>query len=304
MKLKAFFIIFIGLSLKQIKTTFLEGFEIWVLQILCCLSCKSTNFSGKTHVGVVVLVQNCSSSHVQVFRDRWSVQSGDGWNVQNSLINCEIWILQYLCCLSCNSTNFSGETHVNVVFLVVRVVFVWLVVWYVWFIKLGCIRCLCGMKENILNFALSLLCSVYMKFLMPSVLKLGCKRRIGWKQLVKIFLSSLKINYLRCFCCARSVSEFFFPLLWIENLGYLGCFEQMYVPIRMRYEFRKAHNRWKKLKEDWQLGRSMQTILSALLWFVKTMKGSKSGPEKHYYCLLPNNRIIQVGPQYSTTWGT
>ena len=35
------------------------------------------------------------------------------------------------------------------------------------FIKLGCIRCRCGMNENILNFALSPLCLVYMKCLMP-----------------------------------------------------------------------------------------------------------------------------------------
>ena len=40
----------------------------------------------------------------------------------------------------------------------------------------------CGFKENILNFALSPLCLVYIKFLMPSVLKLGCKRCIGWKE--------------------------------------------------------------------------------------------------------------------------
>ena len=47
----------------------------------------------------------------------------------------------------------------------------------------------------------------------------------------------------------------------------------------------------------------MQTILSALPWFAKTMKGGKSGPEKYYYFLLPNNRSIQVGAQYSTTRG-
>ena len=35
------------------------------------------------------------------------------------------------------------------------------------FIKLGCIRCRCGIKENIFNFALSPLCLVYMKCLMP-----------------------------------------------------------------------------------------------------------------------------------------
>ena len=39
-----------------------------------------------------------------------------------------------------------------------------------------------------------------MKFLVPSVLKLGCKRCIGWKQQVKIFLLSIKMSCLRCFC--------------------------------------------------------------------------------------------------------
>ena len=47
----------------------------------------------------------------------------------------------------------------------------------------------------------------------------------------------------------------------------------------------------------------MQTILSALLWFVKTMKGGKSGPGKYYYFLLPNSRSIQASAQYSTTCG-
>ena len=58
----------------------------------------------------------------------------------------------------------------------------------------------------------------------------------------------------------------------------------------------------RKLKQDWQSGRSMQTILSALLWSVKTMKGGKSGSEKYYF-LLPNNRSIQVVAQYSATRG-
>ena len=39
-----------------------------------------------------------------------------------------------------------------------------------------------AVTENILNFALSSLCLVYMKFLMPSVTKLGCKRCISWKR--------------------------------------------------------------------------------------------------------------------------
>ena len=50
------------------------------------------------------------------------------------------------------------------------------------FIKLGCTRCRCGMKEYILNFALPPLCLVYIKFLMSSVIKLGCKRCIDWKR--------------------------------------------------------------------------------------------------------------------------
>ena len=68
-------------------------------------------------------VRNCSSSHVQVFRDRWNVQIGDGWNVRNclnmnflKLVKIWIWILQNLRCLSCKSTNIciSGKTHVDV----------------------------------------------------------------------------------------------------------------------------------------------------------------------------------------------
>ena len=46
----------------------------------------------------------------------------------------------------------------------------------------------------------------------------------------------------------------------------------------------------------------MQTILLAQLWSFKTMKGRKSGFEKYYYFLLPNNRSIQVGDQYSRTY--
>ena len=38
-----------------------------------------------------------------------------------------------------------------------------------------------AVTENILNFALSLY-SVYMKFFLPSVVKLGCKRCISWKR--------------------------------------------------------------------------------------------------------------------------
>ena len=70
------------------------------------------------------------------------------------------------------------------------------------FIKLSYTHCRCGMKDNILNFALSPLCLVYMKFLMPKVIKLGCKRCIGWKRYVKIFLLSVEMSCLPFFCCA------------------------------------------------------------------------------------------------------
>ena len=114
---------------------------------------------------------------------------------------------QTLCC---------GETHVDVVVLVVWVVFVWFVVCYVWLIKLGCIRCCCGM--NILNFGLSLLCLVYMKFLKAKVLELGCKRCIDWKQWVKIFLPLIKMGCLRCFCCAMK-----FLMSSVVKLGCKRC---------------------------------------------------------------------------------
>ena len=39
----------------------------------------------------------------------------------------------------------------------------------------------------------------------------------------------------------------------------------------------------------------MKTILLALLWFSKTMKGGKKGSGKYYYFWLPNNRGIWVG---------
>ena len=58
----------------------------------------------------------------------------------------------------------SGKTHVDAVVLVVWVVFIWFVVCHLWLIKLGCIRRRCVM--NILNFGLSPLCLVYMKFFM------------------------------------------------------------------------------------------------------------------------------------------
>ena len=120
------------------------------------------------------------------------------------------------------------------------------------------------------------------------------------KTLSKNILAVGKTCCLRCFCCAGSVSEMFFSVLRIENLGSLGCVEQICESIRMRYESTKTHG-WRKLKLDWQSGRNMQTILSSLLWFIKIMKDGKSGTERHYYFLLPNKRSIQVGAHYSTT---
>ena len=48
-------------------------------------------------------------------------------------------------------------------------------------IKLGGTRCRYVINGNILNFAVSPLCVLYMNFLMLSVINLGCKRCIGWK---------------------------------------------------------------------------------------------------------------------------
>ena len=45
----------------------------------------------------------------------------------------------------------------------------------------------------------------------------------------------------------------------------------------------------------------MKTILSALLRLFKRKEDGKSGPGKYYYFLLPNNKSIRVGAQYSTT---
>ena len=39
-----------------------------------------------------------------------------------------------------------------------------------------------AVTENILSFVLSSFYLVYMKFLMPSVIKLGCERCISWKR--------------------------------------------------------------------------------------------------------------------------
>ena len=119
--------------------------------------------------------------------------------------------------------NILGETHVNVVVGCSGCVYVFgclvcMNVPMLSFIKLGCLRCRCGMKENILNFVLSPLRMVYMKFLMSSVIKLGCKRCIGWKGQVEIFLLSVKMSCLRCFCCTMK-----FPMPSVIKLGCKLC---------------------------------------------------------------------------------
>ena len=96
------------------------------------------------------------------------------------------------------------------------------------------------------------------KFLIPSVINIGCKLCIGWRREVKILLLSVKGSYSCCVCCVGFVIEFD-SVLRIRNLRYLGCVEH---------------------------------ILSALLWFVKTIKSYKIRPEKYYYFLLPNNQSI------------
>ena len=42
----------------------------------------------------------------------------------------------------------------------------------------------------------------------------------------------------------------------------------------------------------------MEINLSALLWFVKTIKDYKIALGKYYYFLLPNNRSISRGPVF------
>ena len=54
-----------------------------------------------------------------------------------------------------------------------------------------------------------------MKFLMPSVVKFSCKRCIGWKQQLKIFLSLFKMS---CLCCFRCSIKFLMP-----SVVKLGC---------------------------------------------------------------------------------
>ena len=138
-------------------------------------------------------------------------QIGDVLNVQNWPISYRVWIriLQIFHCLRCKIINFVLLVTTNLMPLfwlfglcVCVLLFGMYQILTISFIKLGCLRCRCGMKENILNFVLSALCLVYIKFLMPSIIKLGFKRCVGWKWWVDIFLLLLKMSRLRCFCCA------------------------------------------------------------------------------------------------------
>ena len=135
---------------------------IWILQNLFYLRWVTDSCRDGWNV------QNCSTSQVQIF--------GGQLNVQNLCWMKCMKSANFLQSLNMNTAEFAlsqlfehklcviSEIHVDVVVLVVWVAFVWFVVCYVWLIKLACMRCRCGM--NILNFGLSPLRLVYMKFLM------------------------------------------------------------------------------------------------------------------------------------------
>ena len=114
-------------------------------------------------------VRNCSASQVQI--------CGGRWNVQNSWWMKCTKSANFLRSLKMNTAEFGCPGCVCVFSCLVCMRILMLS-----FIKLGCIRCRCDMKEDILNCALYPLCLVYMKFLMPSVIKLRCKRCIDWKR--------------------------------------------------------------------------------------------------------------------------
>ena len=50
-------------------------------------------------------VWNCSSSHVQVFRDQWNVQIGDGWNKCTRLVEYEFFEIGWN--VSMNTPEFA-----------------------------------------------------------------------------------------------------------------------------------------------------------------------------------------------------
>ena len=111
----------------------------------------------------------------------------DEWNVWNRSSFCSvwIWILQNLRCLSCKSTNFVllvKSTLISFFWLFgLCLSFLLLGMYESSYSIIGLYTLLLRYERDIGNFALSPLCLPYMKFLMPSVKKLGCKRCIGWK---------------------------------------------------------------------------------------------------------------------------
>ena len=111
----------------------------------------------------------------------------DGWNVwhRSSFCSVWIWILQNLRCLSWKSTNFVllvKSTLISFFWLFGLCVCVLLLGMYESsYSIIGLYALLLRYERDICNFALSPLCLLYMKFLMPLVKKLGCKRCIGSK---------------------------------------------------------------------------------------------------------------------------
>ena len=114
-------------------------------------------------------VQNGLASQVQIFYDWWILQNL-WWLKYTKLAN-------FLRSLNINTAEFGCSGCVCVFSCLVCMKILVLS-----FIKLGCKRYCCGMKENILNSALSPLGLVYIKFLALSVIKIGCKCCIDWKR--------------------------------------------------------------------------------------------------------------------------
>ena len=76
-------------------------------------------------------------------------------------------------------------------------------------IKLGCMRCVCGMNENIL--ALSLLYVVSAEVLIASIIKLGCMRYLCSmnENILNLVLSPLCMVYKKVFMLSGII--FLFP---------------------------------------------------------------------------------------------
>ena len=113
-------------------------------------------------------------------------------------------------------------------------------------------------------------------FIVPTVIKLSCKRCLGWKYYVKIFLLSVKISCLCCFCCVGPVS-YFFNCAVDRNFGFFGlCWTDL----------------WIFLDALW--------IQKSSLWIkkIKTKTESQEGVCKqfyqHYYDLLRQWKVIKV----------